>query len=53
MRTMLGLLGSTLLSGLGWWLGARLDLAVAIVLGAVGAGVGLYYGRRFYDDWLG
>lgn len=53
MRTLLGLLGSTLLSGAGWWLGARLDLAAAIVLGALGGGAGLYYGRRLYDDLLG
>lgn len=52
MRAFLGFFASALFSAFGWWLGTRVDLASAVVLSAVGAGVGLYWGRRFYDEWL-
>jgi len=40
------------LGALGWWLGAKLNLAVAVILGAVASGVGLYYGNKWFDDNL-
>lgn len=52
LRAFLGFLASALFSAFGWWLGAQVDVALAVVLSAVGAGVGLYWGRRFYDEWL-
>jgi hypothetical protein len=49
MRTLIGWLGAFLLGSLGWWLGARLGLGVAVVFGAVASGTGLWLGYRWYD----
>ena len=52
MRTILGWGGASILGAIGWWLGARLGLAAAVLLSALGGGVGLYYGNRWFDDNL-
>lgn len=52
MRAILGWGGAGICGGLGWWLGACLGLWAAVILGAVGSGVGLYAGNRWYDDNL-
>jgi hypothetical protein len=46
-------LGMTVLGGVGWWLGEQWNLFAAVVLSAVGTGVGMYYGRKLFDEWLG
>jgi hypothetical protein len=33
-------------SWLGWWLGDHVGLMTAFILSMIGAGFGLYYGRR-------
>jgi hypothetical protein len=53
MRALFALIGTCALGGFGWWLGALWALPAAVVLGAVGSGVGLYWGRRLFDEWLG
>ncbi|HET6655143.1 MAG TPA: hypothetical protein VFH57_02755 [Gammaproteobacteria bacterium] len=53
MRAIFALLGTFFAGWLGWWLGAQLSLMLAVFLGAIGSGVGLYYGRRLFDDMLG
>ena len=53
MRTIFALTGTTALGWFGWWLGALWALPAAVVLGAIGSGVGLYWGRRLFDEWLG
>jgi hypothetical protein len=53
MRGIFALLGTTLVGSLGWWLGALLGLLPAVILSAIGSGVGLYWGRRLFDEWLG
>jgi len=52
MRTIFALTGTTALGWFGWWLGALWALPAAVVLGAVGSGVGLYWGRRLFDECL-
>jgi len=37
----------------GWWIGAKLGLMVAVILSSIGAGIGLYYGRRLSNNLLG
>jgi hypothetical protein len=49
----MGATGATLLSAIGWAVGAHLGLFFAIVLGAVGGGYGLYWGRKLFDEYLG
>jgi hypothetical protein len=37
---------------LGWWLGAKIGLFGAVIFGSLGAGLGLYMGRRLQHDYL-
>jgi len=46
MRKLLGIVGATLGSAIGWWLGARVGVMTAFVLSMVGTGVGLYAGYQ-------
>ena len=53
MRTIFAILGSTVLSAIGWKIGEFAGMPGAVILGAIGGGVGLYYGRRLFDEHLG
>lgn len=48
-----GFIGATIGSSLGWWLGQRAGFMTAFLLSIVGTGIGLYFGRRAADQWLG
>ncbi len=52
MRFIFGFIGAFAGGWGGWWLGALWALPAAVLLGAVGSGVGLYGGRRLFDRWL-
>jgi hypothetical protein len=52
MRTLIGWLSASIAGSAGWWLGSKVDLGAAIVLGAVATGVGLYAGYRWFDQRL-
>jgi len=52
MRGLIGMLGSSIVGGVGWWLGAKVGIMTAVALSGVGSGVGLYYARRFCDEYL-
>ena len=46
--------GSCSLGGwVGWWLGTQVNIWLALVLGALGAGLGLYIYRRYLSRMLG
>jgi hypothetical protein len=49
MRKLLGFVGMTVGSGLGWWAGAHLGTMTAFMLSMVGTGAGLYAGGRGAD----
>lgn len=53
MRGIFGTLGTFLGGSLAWAIGQRVGLGTAVVLSAIGSGVGLYWGRRLFDEWLG
>jgi len=53
MKFIFGSLGAFLLGSFGWWLGAQWALLPAVIASAIGSGVGLYYGRRLFNDLLG
>ena len=53
MRAIFGILGTFLAGSLGWTIGDLIGLGTAVVLSAIGSGVGLYYGRKLFDQWLG
>ena len=53
MRGILSTLGVCLLGSIGWAIGMWVGIGTAVVLSAIGSGVGLYYGRKLFDQWLG
>jgi hypothetical protein len=52
MRGLIGWLAAFLAGSAGWWLGAKVGLGTALVLGAVTSGVGMYAGYRWFDSNL-
>jgi hypothetical protein len=52
VRGLIGWLAAFLAGSAGWWLGAKVGLGTAVVLGAVATGVGMYVGYRWYDQNL-
>ena len=46
MAKLLVLVGTTIFSGIGWWLGARHGIMTAFFVSMIGTGVGIYAGRR-------
>lgn len=52
MRGIIGWLGAFIVGWGGWWLGGHLGLAGAVVLSAIGTGLGLYAGYRWFDNNL-
>jgi hypothetical protein len=53
MRTLIGWLAASLAGATGWWLGAKVGLGTAVVLGSVAGGVGMYAGYRWFDQNIG
>lgn len=53
MRKIFGTLGTFLAGTVGWSIGQRVGTGTAVVLSALGSGVGLYWGRKLFDQWLG
>lgn len=53
VRAIIGWGCASLSGALGWWLGDKVNLGVALILGAVASGVGLYYGYKWFDNNLG
>ncbi|HVS75599.1 MAG TPA: hypothetical protein VHE11_01615 [Steroidobacteraceae bacterium] len=53
MRGIFSTIGTFLVGTVGWAVGQRVGLGTAVVLSAIGSGVGLYYGRKLFDHWLG
>jgi hypothetical protein len=51
MTKMLGFLGATVGSAIGWWAGAHVGMMTAFLLSTVGTGAGIYWGRQLADRW--
>ena len=49
---MLGMLGMTVGSAVGWWAGQHVGMMTAFMLSTVGSGVGFYAVRRVASDWM-
>jgi hypothetical protein len=45
-------MGAFLAGCAGWWLGTKAGLGMAVLLGAVASGIGLYVGHRWFDQNL-
>ena len=46
MSRVFALLGATLGSAIGWWLGGHVGVMTAFLLSMVGTGIGIYGGTR-------
>jgi len=52
MEKIIVIVTTTILSGIGWWLGAFVGIFTAFTLSIVGTGFGVYFGRKFVRDYL-
>jgi len=52
MGKLIGFLGATLGSAVGWWAGARIGVMTGFLCSIVGTGVGLYFARRWAQEYL-
>ena len=52
MARLFGLVGATVGSVLGCWLGEHVELMTAFLTSMVRTGAGLYFGRRIVDTYL-
>jgi hypothetical protein len=50
---LIGWLAAWALGAAGWWLGAKVGFATAVLTSAVTGAVGLWLGYRWFDDHLG
>jgi|MGYP003334251932 hypothetical protein len=51
MKKLLVLVGSTVGSSVGWWLGANIGIMTAFMLSMVGLGFGMWGGARLAARW--
>jgi hypothetical protein len=51
MRKLMVLIGTTVGSSIGWWLGDKFGLMTAFTLSIVGTGVGMYYGIKYAREY--
>jgi len=52
MGKLIGFVGTTVGSVLGWWAGARLGVMTGFLCSVIGGGAGLYFARRWAQDYL-
>lgn len=52
MEKLMGFVGATVGSLVGWYLGILIGFTTAVVLSMVGSGFGLWAGRRLAREWL-
>lgn len=51
MKKLLILLGTTVGSGIGWWLGDGFGIMTSFILSMVGFGVGMWFGARIARNY--
>jgi hypothetical protein len=52
METMIVLITSTILGGIGWWLGEFVGIFTAFMVSIIGTAVGVYWGRWIVRTYL-
>lgn len=52
MEKMCAIAGMFIGSSAGGWLGAQMGIFMMVILSAVGAAAGFYYGRRLIQDFI-
>jgi hypothetical protein len=51
VRKLFKFVGATIVSGIGWWLGAMVGIMTAVILSAIGTGFGIYWGGKVADHY--
>ena len=51
MGKLFSFIGATIGSYAGWFLGAKIGFTTAFMLGMVGTGIGIYYGRMIARNY--
>lgn len=51
MKKLVISISSTVVSTIGWAIGAKAGIMTAFILSMVGLGVGIYYGARLAKHW--
>ena len=51
MNKLMGTIGATVGSSIGWWLGAKVGMMTAFAISMVGTGIGIYAGRRAAEHY--
>lgn len=52
MGKLIGFIGATVGSGLGWWAGERFGIMTAFILSIFGTAIGIYLARRWAAEYL-
>ena len=52
MARFFSLVGATVDSAIGWWLGEHVGLMTAFLISTVGTGAGFYWGRQIADTYI-
>jgi len=52
MKRLLGLIGATIGSAAGWWIGSKIGFMTAFMVSTVCTGLGLYYTTRLANQYL-
>lgn len=52
MRGIIILFGSSLFSGIGWWLGSFIGITTSVILSGIAGGVGIWASRWFIREYL-
>ena len=52
MRKIISMLGSSIVGGVGWWIGYKVGIMTAVVLSGIGSGVGVWLAYRFASEYL-
>jgi len=51
MKGLLSFLCVSIGGGIGWWLGSFVGIMTAVLLSAIGSGLGLYFALRFHREY--
>jgi hypothetical protein len=52
MKRLIGLIGASMGSALGWWIGSQIGLMTAFLVSTLLTGLGLYYATRIARQLL-
>lgn len=52
MQRLLWIVGATIGSGIGWWIGAKVGIMTAFIVSTIGTALGVWPGFRIAREYL-